>query len=142
MEAVNNFASCLKLLENQGFQAEHRLLLQLFGCIETYWNRPNAGSLDIQRDTVKSPHVENLDIIIQRDTAKSPNVESLNIQRDTAAKPSLIEEEDIELVNDVFFSNQDLGGNVNAKYLSEVKSENSRARRKMKHNRPAIILLI
>lgn len=106
MEAVNNFASCLKLLENQGFQAEHRLLVQLLGCIETYWNRPNAGNLDVQRDTLKSP-----------------NVGSLDIQRDTAAKSSLIEEEDIELVNDIFFSNQDLGGDVNGKYPSEVKSE-------------------
>ena len=98
MEAVNDFASCLKLLENQGFQAEHRLLVQLLGCIETYWNRPNAGNLDVQRDTLKSP-----------------NVGSLDIQRDTAAKSSLIEEEDIELVNDIFFSNQDLGGGCERK---------------------------
>ena len=48
MEGVKNFTSCLKILEDQGFEAEHMLLVQLFGCLETYWNTSNVGNVEKQ----------------------------------------------------------------------------------------------
>ena len=36
MGGDNNLASCLELLEDQGFKAEHQLLLKLFSCINEY----------------------------------------------------------------------------------------------------------
>ena len=59
MEAVNNFAGCLKILEDQGLQAEHRLLVQLFGCIETYWNTQIVKNLAIPKDFPNTSFIGN-----------------------------------------------------------------------------------
>ena len=63
MEAGNNFAGCLKILEKQGFEAEHRLLVQLFGCIETYWKTP----VYITIDNPKASLIEGMQVQLKRE---------------------------------------------------------------------------
>ena len=67
MEAVNNLSTCLKILEKQGFEAEHRMLVQLFGCMETYWNRPNVGNLHIPKDSPETSLIEEGEIELSED---------------------------------------------------------------------------
>ena len=65
MKGDKNFTSCLQILEEQGFEAEHILLVQLFGCIEAYWNILNVENFDTQRDSANSSvrsNMENLEI--------------------------------------------------------------------------------
>ena len=91
MEADDNLLSCLKILENQGFEAEHQLLVQLFGCIGTYWNTPGVKS----RSTSCIEAYRN-----------TPGVGSPCVSKDIS-KTSLIEEGEI-LEDELFSSNQDL----------------------------------
>ena len=63
MEAVNNFSGCLKVLENQGFLAEQKLLVQLFGCIETYWKTP----VYITIDNPKVSLIEDMQVRLKRE---------------------------------------------------------------------------
>ena len=37
-------ASCLELLEDQGFKAEHQLFVKLISCINEYWNKDTSGA--------------------------------------------------------------------------------------------------
>ena len=109
MEAGNNFAGCLKILENQGFEAEHRLLVELFGCIETYWNTSVVENLYIPKDILKTSLIEDIKYV---------------------PKTSLIEEGEIELSEDeLFFPNQDLEDNV-----TQVKSEKVPPKKRKKTN--------
>ena len=65
MKGDKNFTSCLQILEEQGFEAEHILLVQLFGCIEAYWNMLNVENFHTQRDSANSSvrsNMENLEI--------------------------------------------------------------------------------
>ena len=36
--------SCLELLEDQGFKAEHQLFVKLIRCINGYWNIDTSGA--------------------------------------------------------------------------------------------------
>ena len=120
MEGVKNFTSCLKILEDQGFEAEHMLLVQLFGCLETYWNTSNVGNVENQGNAVNSSliikaNMEDLDF--QRDASNSKLVEkdvgNLFVRKDLT-NSDLIEEGEIEFV----------GENVISTDMSvEVKSE-------------------
>ena len=38
MKNLKNLSNCLTMIKSQGFEAEHILLVQLFGCIEAYWS--------------------------------------------------------------------------------------------------------
>ena len=60
MESVDNFAGCLKILESQGFQAEHKLLIQLFGCFETFRNTSVGENLYIPKDIPKTGLAEDI----------------------------------------------------------------------------------
>ena len=100
MEGVDNFAGCLKILQNQGFEAEHRLLVQLFGCIETYWNTSVVESLYIPRDI--------------------PSI-SLDDGIENVAKKSLVEEGEIVLSEDDLLLEEN---------VIEVKSEKVSTKKK------------
>ena len=67
MEAINNLSSCLKILEKEGFEAEHRLLVQLFGCMETYWNRPDMENLYTPKDSPETSSIEEGEIKLSED---------------------------------------------------------------------------
>ena len=61
MKGDKNFTSCLQILEEQGFEAEHILLVQLFW----NWNILNVENFDTQRDSANSSvrsNMENLEI--------------------------------------------------------------------------------
>ena len=69
MKGDKNFTSCLQILEEQGFEVEHILLVQLF------WNW-NWNMLDVENFT-------------QRDSANSSvrsNMENLEIKRDVYSR--------------------------------------------------------
>ena len=118
MEGVNNFAACLKILEDQGLQAEHRLLVQLFGCIETYWNTLMVKNLAIPKDFPNTSFIE--------DTKYIPNASF--IEDSNYIKTNFMEEGEIELLEDEqFFPNQDLEDNV-----IQVKSEEVSTKKKKK----------
>ena len=38
MKNLKHLSNCLTMIKSQGFEAEHILLVQLFGCIEAYWS--------------------------------------------------------------------------------------------------------
>ena len=119
MEAVNNFAGCLKILEDQGLQAEHNLLVQLFGCIETYWNTPIVENLSIPKDIPKTSLIEDMNYI-----SKISFIEDTNY----IPKTNLMEEGEVELLEEqLFFSNHDLADNV-----IQVKSEKVSTKKKKK----------
>ena len=114
MEGVNNFAACLKILENQGFEAEHRLLVELFGCIETYWKTSIVENLYIPKDVPKTSLIDDIKDI-------ADDIEDI-------ANTSIIEEGEIlELSEDhAIFSNQDLEENgieVKPEKVSTKKNE-------------------
>ena len=50
--------AAFKLLEDQGFAAEHKLLVQLFGCFEIYWNTPGVGSPFAPKDNSRRSLIE------------------------------------------------------------------------------------
>lgn len=35
--------SCLELLEDQGFKAEHQLFVRMISCMNAYWNKDTFG---------------------------------------------------------------------------------------------------
>ena len=43
MGGDNNLTSCLELLEDQGFKAEHQLFLKLISCINEYYRRTGTS---------------------------------------------------------------------------------------------------
>ena len=64
MKGDKNFTSCLQILEEQGFEAEHILLVQLFW----NWNMLNVENFDTQRDSANSSVRSNMeDLEIKRD---------------------------------------------------------------------------
>ena len=87
MGGSNDLAGCLELLEDQGFKAEHQLLIKLFSCINDYCKQEKMRN-------VSSP---------------SPPCETENIGENqntfgTAARIS-IEEGEIDLKNEAISSN-------------------------------------
>ena len=46
MGDIENLKNCLKLIKTQGFEAEHTLLVQLFVCIEAYWNEKEKHNVE------------------------------------------------------------------------------------------------
>ena len=43
MGGGNNLSSCLELLEDQGFKAEHQPFVKMISCMNAYWNKDTFG---------------------------------------------------------------------------------------------------
>ena len=55
MGGDNNFASCLELLEDQGFKAEHQLFVKLLSCINEYWDNDTAAAAGSDQNSCDPP---------------------------------------------------------------------------------------
>ena len=88
MESVDNFADCLKILESQGFQAEHKLLIQLFGCFETFRNTSVGENLYIPKDIPKTSLIEDMTSLAEeiKDIPKKNLIEDI---KDIDNQPTL-----------------------------------------------------
>ena len=57
MGGGNNLSSCLELLEDQGFKAEHQLFVKMISCMNAYWNTdtfgPDQNTLDPSLTSLK-----------------------------------------------------------------------------------------
>ena len=59
MGDIENLKNCLKLIKTQGFEAEHTLLVQLFVCIEAYWNEKEKHNVEAYWTTKGEETFEN-----------------------------------------------------------------------------------
>ena len=110
MGGGNNLTSCLELLEDQGFKAEHQLFVRMISCMNAYWSTDTfgpdqntfdpsgivgtaieEGELELENETV-SPEPDLLNIFSKQEKKENQNgikMEDIAMQSETIPQQEL-----------------------------------------------------
>ena len=112
MKNLKNLSNCLTMIKSQGFEAEHILLVQLFGCIEAYWS---LSGKEVFEEPVFVP-IQGLEEKVGYNDLSNVNQEDI-LRSDTQS------ENVIDTVKSDPGDHQDVEASFSLQHLSDVRSD-------------------